>query len=67
MNDILSPGDDITLFEYSKKHNSKKGSALIGIELQKKENFKRLINNLESKGFAYEYVDDNQNLFQYLV
>jgi len=67
VNDILSPGDDITLFEYSKKHNREKGPALIGIELQKKENFNRLISNFESKGFGYEYINDNPNLFQYLV
>jgi len=67
VNDILGEGDDITLFEYSKKHNREKGPALIGIELNNRDNFKRLINNLESKGFGYEYINDKPNLFQYLV
>ncbi|HAM97607.1 MAG TPA: threonine dehydratase [Marinilabiliales bacterium] len=67
VNDILSPGDDITLFEYSKKHNREKGPALIGIELQQKENFQKLIHNFETKGFGYEYLNDKPNLFQYLV
>jgi len=67
VNDILGPGDDITLFEYSKKHNREKGPALIGIELQAKENFKRLVGNLKKKGFDYEYINDKPNLFQYLV
>lgn len=67
VNDILSPGDDITLFEYSKKHNRENGPALIGIELQNKENFNALINNFDNKGFGYEYINDKPNLFQYLV
>lgn len=67
VNDILGPGDDITLFEYSKKHNREKGPALIGIELQQKENFDGFINRLKDKGFDYEYINDKPNLFQYLV
>jgi threonine dehydratase len=67
VNEILGPNDDITLFEYSKKHNREKGPALIGIELQDKNGFGALIKNLESKGFGYEYINDKPNLFQYLV
>lgn len=67
VNNILQPGDDITLFEYSKKHNREKGPALIGIELSKKENYSQLIQNLENRGFEYEYLNDKPNLFQYLV
>lgn len=67
VNEILGPNDDITLFEYSKKHNREKGPALIGIELQDKSGFDALIKNLESKGFGYEYINDKPNLFQYLV
>ncbi len=67
VNNILQPGDDITLFEYSKKHNREKGPALIGVELSKKENFNQLIQNLEERGFEYEYINNKPNLFQYLV
>lgn len=67
VNYILGPGDDITLFEYSKKHNREKGPALIGIELQNKNNFDGLVKRLKNKGFDYEYINDKPNLFQYLV
>lgn len=67
VNYILGPGDDITLFEYSKKHNREKGPALIGIELANKDSFKSLIERLKQKGFDYEYINDKPNLFQYLV
>lgn len=67
VNNILQPGDDITLFEYSKKHNREKGPALIGIELSNKNNFNQLIRNLEERGFEYEYINNKPNLFQYLV
>ncbi|MDA3893266.1 MAG: hypothetical protein PF517_16510 [Salinivirgaceae bacterium] len=55
------------LVEYSKKHNREKEPALIGIELQNKENFAGLIQRLKDKGFDYEYINDKPNLFQYLV
>jgi len=67
VNDILGPGDDITLFEYAKKHNREKGPALIGIEFQDKNNLDRLVINLKKKGFDFEYLNDKPHLFQYLV
>jgi threonine dehydratase len=67
VNDILGPGDDITLFEYSKKHNRENGPALIGIELHCKENFEKLIENFKAKNFRYEYLNKQPTLFQYLV
>lgn len=67
VNEILGPGDDITLFEYSKKHNRAKGPALIGIELNARENFNRLLARLKEGGFRYEYINNKPNLFQYLV
>jgi threonine dehydratase len=67
VNEILNEGDDITLFEYSKKHNREKGPALVGIELAKAGNFSLLMENFKQLGFGYEYINDNQNLFQYLV
>ncbi len=67
VNEVLEPGDDITLFEYSKKHNRAMGPALIGVELQKKENYAGLLKRMEEKGFDYEYINERPTLFQYLV
>ena len=64
---VLNEGDDITFFEYAKKHNRTKGPALIGIEVQQKENYKALVENLNRLGFEYEYINDKPQLFQYLI
>ena len=64
---VLGPADDITHFEYSKKTNREKGPAVIGIEVQKKEDFNGLIQRMEENGFIYEYLNEQQDLFQVLV
>jgi len=64
---VLGPNDDITHFEYSKKTNREKGPAVIGIEVQKKEDFQGLIKRLEENGFVYEYLNNRPDLFQFLI
>ena len=48
---VLGPTDDITHFEYSKKTNREKGPAVIGIELQNKDDLKGLIQRMQENGF----------------
>jgi threonine dehydratase len=64
---VVGPTDDITHFQYSKKNNREKGPAVIGIEVQKKEDFNGLIQRMEENGFIYEYLNEKQDLFQFLV
>ncbi|HSO87892.1 MAG TPA: threonine ammonia-lyase [Draconibacterium sp.] len=64
---VLGPTDDITHFQYSKKTNREKGPAVIGIEVQNKEDFNGLIRRMEENGFIYEYLNEKQDLFQILV
>lgn len=64
---VLGPTDDITHFEYSKKTNREKGPAVIGIEVQKKEDFNGLVQRMEENGFIYEYLNEQQDLFQVLI
>ncbi len=64
---VLSPTDDVTHFEYSKKTNREKGPAVIGIEVQKKEDFQGLIQRMEENGFVYEYLNEKPDLFQFLI
>ncbi len=63
----LSPNDDITHFEYRKKTNREEGPALIGIEVQKPEDFDGLVARMAENGFVAEYLNDNPDLFQYLI
>lgn len=64
---VLGPNDDVTHFEYSKKTNREKGPAVIGVEVQKKEDFKGLVDRMEANGFIYEYLNEKPDLFQFLV
>jgi len=64
---VLGPNDDITYFEYSKKTNREKGPAVIGIELQQKEDYAGLLRRMEENGFVYEYLNEKPDLFQFLI
>lgn len=64
---ILGPKDDITHFNYTKKNNRENGPAFVGIELANKNDFDSLIKRMDEYGFAYEYVNDKPDLFQYLI
>jgi len=64
---VLGPTDDVTHFEYSKKTNREKGPAVIGIEVLNKEDFNGLIQRMEENGFIYEYLNQKQDLFQFLI
>jgi len=64
---VLGPNDDISMFEYYKKTSREEGPALIGIELQDKEDFAGLEQRMEENGFISEYINDRPDLFQFLV
>jgi len=65
--EILGENDDITFFEYSKKTSRETGPAVVGIELQHKEDLKPLIKRMKERHFYGEYLNDKPNLFEFLV
>lgn len=67
VNHILGPTDDIVRFEFIQKHNKETGPALIGIEVKSKDDFKELITRMDSYKLNYTLVNQNENLFEYLV
>jgi threonine dehydratase len=64
---VLGPTDDITHFEYSKKTSREKGPAVIGIEVQKKEDFNGLVQRMKENDFVFEYLNEKPDLFQFLI
>ncbi len=64
---VLGPNDDITHFEYSKKHHRENGPAVVGIELNDPADFEPLVARMKAKNFYGEYLNDKPNLFQFLV
>jgi threonine dehydratase len=67
VNHILGPNDDIVRFEFIQKHNKETGPALIGIEVKSKEDFDSLIKRMDAYKLNYTLVNQNENLFEYLV
>lgn len=67
VNHILGPNDDIVRFEFIQKHNKETGPALIGIEVKSKEDFNALIDRMNGYKLNYTLVNQNENLFEYLV
>ena len=65
--DILGPNDDITHFEYTKKHNRNMGPAVVGVELENSSTLNALQKRMKDKGFFGEYLNDKPDLFQFLV
>jgi threonine dehydratase len=67
LNEILGPTDDIVRFEFIQKHNKETGPALIGIEVKSIEDFHLLTARMDSHKINYTLVNQNENLFEYLV
>lgn len=64
---VLGPDDDIALFEYVKKTSRENGPALVGIELKDKNEFEPLLERMNQAKIVYEYINDRQDLFGFLV
>ena len=67
VSNVLGPHDDITYFEYKKKTNREKGPVLIGIELQNPADFDGLTERMKRDNIDYEYLNNNPNLFEFLI
>ncbi|MDG2341399.1 MAG: threonine dehydratase, partial [Paracoccaceae bacterium] len=64
---ILGPSDDIARFEYLKKSARNFGSVLIGIETPSPEDFHVLFAKLDSAGFIYGDITDDETLAEFLI
>ncbi len=62
MNNLLSNG-----FEYTKKTSREQGPALVGIELQSKDDLEPLIKKMKDKNFFGEYLNKKPDLFSYII
>lgn len=67
LNNVLGPNDDITHFEYTKKHNRDSGPALVGIQVQKWEDYDGLIQRMQASHIDYQTLNDSKMLFDLLV
>ncbi|MCR8549561.1 threonine ammonia-lyase IlvA [Salipiger sp. P9] len=64
---FLGPEEDITRFEYLKKSARNFGSVLLGIETSDPANFDALYARLDSHGYTYRDITDDEVLAQFLI
>ena len=64
---ILGPNDDITHFEFSKKHFRNSATAVVGIELKEVSDLTILVERMKKYNFKFDYINDKKNLFQVLI
>jgi threonine dehydratase len=67
LDNVLGPGDDITLFEYVKKNNREIGPALVGIELAAKDDLDPLLARMDASGIHIERLSAGSPAFRFLV
>jgi threonine dehydratase len=67
VNHILGPNDDIVRFEFIQKNNKETGPALIGIEVKSKDDFRFLVQRMDEQKLNYTLINQNENLFEYLI
>ena len=64
---MLSDNEDITLFEYVKKNNRETGPALVGIEINGREDLEPLLERMRHSRLRIEPVAPGSPLFTFLV
>jgi len=67
VNKALGPDDDIVRFEYAQKTEKEKGSALVGIQLERKADYPKLLSRLDKIGLNYTVLSENEQLYSYLI
>ncbi|MBW9209764.1 threonine ammonia-lyase IlvA [Mumia sp. zg.B53] len=67
LDEVLGPDDDITLFEYVKRHNRETGPALVGIELGSPDDLGGLVARLEDSPVRATKLSPDDPAFQFLV
>ena len=65
--DVIGPTDDLVHIQYIKKTNKESGPALIGIEVATPEDFEALKRRMDASNIDYEYINQNDKLFEILI
>lgn len=67
LNNVLGPTDDISYFEYVKKTSREWGPAIVGIELQKVEDYAGLADRMKHNDIDFQHLNDDSTLFELLI
>lgn len=67
VNHILGDEDDITYFQFAKKNSREVGPVVVGLELKHPQDLEPIKQKMEQKGFQYQYLNDNADLFAQII
>lgn len=67
VNQVLGKHDDIVRFEYMKKNDRESGPALVGIEVDSREEYKQLIVRMQEYGLDFTLLDPTSDVGKYIV
>lgn len=67
LDEVLGPGDDVTLFEYVKRNNRETGEALVGIELGSAADFEGLMARMRASEMHVEALEPGSPAYRYLT
>jgi threonine dehydratase len=67
LNDVLGEQDDITHFQYTKKTNRSSGPALVGIRLERRDDYEQLIARMDKHKVKYQLLNNSKMLFELLI
>jgi len=67
LDEVLGPNDDITLFEYVKRHNRETGEALVGIQLGSAADLDGLLARMRTSEMHVETLHPGSPAYRYLL
>lgn len=67
LNEVLGEGDDVILFEYTKKNNRETGPALVGIEIDDPANLGALLDRMDASDIEIEKLEPNSPVFGFVL
>jgi threonine dehydratase len=67
LDEVLGPGDDVTLFEYVKRNNRETGEALVGVELGSAHDYDGLLERMRSSDMHVEALEPGSPAYRYLT
>jgi threonine dehydratase len=67
LDEVLGPGDDVTLFEYVKRNNRETGEALVGVQLGSAADLGGLLARMRSSDIHVETLEPGSPAYRYLL
>lgn len=67
VNQVLGEHDDIVRFEYMKKNDRESGPALVGIEVDSRDEYEKLIYRMQQYGLDFTILDPASDVGKYIV